>query len=87
MKVDIVGLELDLIKSFTIDDISSVEHISIEFHGQLNISLHERTLNAINKLKSIEVITISNSPTHSWPVEMLFLNQNHIQFNFLQKFY
>ena len=85
VKVDIEGSELDLIESFTSEDVSLIDQLTIEFHDWLNVSLHERTINAIYKLKSLGFITISNTPNHSWPVEMLFLNKKSIQFSMFKK--
>jgi FkbM family methyltransferase len=85
VKVDIEGSELDLIESFTMENVFLINQFTIEFHDWLNVSLHERTLNAIDKLTSLGFIAISNSPDHSWPVEMLFLNMKHIRFNMFQK--
>lgn len=86
LKVDIEGSELDLIDSFNVDNLSNVEQLTIEFHDWLNVSLHERTINAIRKLISLDFTWISNSPNHSWPVEILFMNKKFIRFNFFQKF-
>ncbi len=85
VKVDIEGSELDLIESFTLDSVSLIDQLTIEFHDWLDVSLHEKTINAINKLKTLGFSTISNSPDHSWPVEMLFLNKKRIHFNRFQK--
>ncbi len=85
LKVDIEGSELDLIESFTLDNISLVEQITIEFHDWANISLHKRTLNAIQTLTSLQFMAISNTPDHSWPVEILFVNKKNIQFNYFKR--
>ena len=85
VKVDIEGSELDLIESFTLDNVSLIDQLTIEFHDWLDFSLHERTINAINKLKSFGFTIVSNSPNHSWPVEMLFLNKKRMHFNRFQK--
>lgn len=85
LKVDIEGAELDLIESFTLENISSVAQITVEFHDWLNVHLHERTVIAIKKIISLNFIAISNTPDHSWPVEMLFLNRKLISYNFFQK--
>jgi FkbM family methyltransferase len=85
LKVDIEGSEIDLIKSFNITNLSNVEQITIEFHDWLNQSLYDSTVEAIKKLVSLNFITVSNTPGHSWPVEMLFLNKRLIRFNLFQK--
>ena len=85
LKVDIEGSELDLIDSFTSDNISLVEQITIEFHDWINKSLHERTLFAIKKLISLQFMAVSNTPDHSWPVEILFINKKAIQFNYFKR--
>ena len=85
VKVDIEGSELDLIESFTSENISAVQQITVEFHDWLNRTLHERTLNAIKKLTLLNFITITSTPDHSWPVEILFLNKKLVRFIFLKK--
>lgn len=85
LKVDIEGSELDLIESFTLDNISFVEQITIEFHDWINTSLHERTVNAIQTLTSLQFMAISNTPDHSWPIEILFVNKKAIRFNYFKR--
>jgi FkbM family methyltransferase len=84
IKVDIEGAELELIESFTYENLSNVEQITIEFHDWLNVSLHEKTIAAIQKLCNFGFQTITNTPNHLWPVEILFINTHFIKFNFIQ---
>ncbi|MEO6329118.1 MAG: FkbM family methyltransferase [Ginsengibacter sp.] len=85
LKVDIEGSELDLIDTFTFDNLSNIEQITVEFHDWLNVSLHERTVASIRKLVSLGFIAVTNTPNHSWPLEILFLNKRLIKLNFFQK--
>ncbi len=73
LKVDVEGAELDLIDSLTIEDLKTVRQISVEFHDWLNWELHDRTKSSIKHLCSLGFKFISNSPSHRYPLEALFL--------------
>jgi len=87
LKIDIEGAELELIESFTSDDLKSIKQITVEFHDWLNQSLHERTVNAIKKICDQGFISITDAPDHTWPVEMLFLNKKELSFTLRQKLF
>ena len=68
-----------MIELFTEEDVYNIKQITIEFHDWLNADLHTRTVNAIKKLKRLGFKGFTNSPNHSWPVEVIFLNKKFFE--------
>ena len=87
LKVDIEGAELDLIECLKDQDMQMIKQITVEFHDWLNKDLHDRTVQAIKKLKSMGFVAYTDTPNHRWPYEMLFLNRRLINLSTRQKFF
>jgi hypothetical protein len=85
LKIDIEGAELELIESLDAEDLNKIKQITVEYHDWLNPALHERTVNSIRKLVNYGFLSYTDVPDHTWPVEMLFLNKNLMNFSFRQK--
>ena len=87
LKIDIEGAELDLIDNFDAEDIKTIVQISAEFHDWINPSLHNRTVDSIKKLIGLGFSYYTTSPSHQWPLEIVFVNQDIVRFGLMQKIY
>jgi FkbM family methyltransferase len=87
VKIDIEGAEIELIKSLSKIQLSNIKQITVEFHDWLNPDLHLETVKAIKKIIGNDFKAFTDAPSHSWPVEMIFINKNYHKFSFFQKLF
>lgn len=83
IKIDIEGAEVDVLKSFSIQEFNKVNQVTVELHDWLNRDLRKETISSIKHMRNLGYLYFTSSVTNDKEWGMLFIKK--VNFNVFHK--